>query len=263
MPRTADLVEVRRILETDRKWAAYALADLEPEQTQHCIWLRSNGEQPAIALIYRAFVAPVLLFLGSPECLQALFDEIDEAFGDARDLTLVAPVESFPLLEQRYEIIESKRMRRMTLAPDQATPRPDARATRLKYKHLDAIQRLYSDGKPTREAPDFFTPTMLEHGVYFGAWEGDLLTAVAGTHIVAPTVGVGAIGNVYTRRDRRGHGLAAAVTNAVVMELRNRDLPTVVLNVWSPNSAAIKLYERLGFHHYCDFHEVIARVRDY
>jgi len=99
----------------------------------------------------------------------------------------------------------------------------------------------------------------VEQGIFRGVWEGDALVAVAGTHLVAPSLGVCAIGNVYTRHDRRGRGLSARVTSAAVSDAFLRNLPTVVLNVDQRNAAAIRVYERLGFRRYCDFAEGLAR----
>ena len=55
------------------------------------------------------------------------------------------------------------------------------------------------------------------------------LVAVAGTHLLAPEEGAAAIGNIYTRRDRRGRGLGRAVTSAVLADLAG--IETVGLNV--------------------------------
>ena len=70
---------------------------------------------------------------------------------------------------------------------------------------------------------------------------------------------VGAIGNVYTRPDCRGRGLAAEVTGAVARELQRRGTATIVLNVADSNGVARRVYERLGFVEYCVFHEGLAR----
>jgi len=83
------------------------------------------------------------------------------------------------------------------------------------------------------------------------------LIAAAGTHLFAPEEGAAAIGNVYTRRDRRGRGLSRIVTSAVLHRLRH--LKTVGLNVRNDNAAAIRVYESLGFVKHCDFFEAIAR----
>lgn len=102
---------------------------------------------------------------------------------------------------------------------------------------------------------------MIEDGVFFGIREGEELVAVAGTHLVAPAEGVGAVGNIYTRRDRRGRGLAARATTAVANELLRRNVRTVALNVSKKNATAIRLYERLGFEKYCLFLEGLAELR--
>ncbi len=79
-----------------------------------------------------------------------------------------------------------------------------------------------------------------------------------------PALGVAAVGNVYTRRDRRGRGLAARVTSAVTAHLLRHDPPlsTVALNVNQHNAAALRVYAGLGYERYCGFHEGLARRID-
>jgi predicted GNAT family acetyltransferase len=79
--------------------------------------------------------------------------------------------------------------------------------------------------------------------------------AAAGTHLAVPEEGVAAVGNVYTRRDRRGRGLAGRLTGAVVEALGRMNIPVVALNVSRQNAAAIRVYERLGFAIHCEFVE--------
>jgi hypothetical protein len=68
-----------------------------------------------------------------------------------------------------------------------------------------------------------------------------------------------AIGNVYTRRDRRGLGFGTQVTAAVTAALLRLRLRTVALNVEQNNDTAIRIYERLGFRRYCEYREGVAR----
>ena len=65
-----------------------------------------------------------------------------------------------------------------------------------------------SDGDAAGEAPPFFDAGMLRHGVYYGIREGERLVC-RGRHACAgpEQESVAGIGNVYTRRDRRGRGL--------------------------------------------------------
>jgi ribosomal protein S18 acetylase RimI-like enzyme len=80
--------------------------------------------------------------------------------------------------------------------------------------------------------------------------------AAAGTHLVSRDEGAAALGNIYTRRDRRGRGLGRIVTSAVMRELAS--VETVGLNVRADNGAALSLYESLGFGRHCRFYEAVA-----
>jgi len=88
--------------------------------------------------------------------------------------------------------------------------------------------------------------------------------AAAGTHVLSPTYGITAIGNIYTRPEARGRGLAAAVTGALVAELLASDCRDVIrcrdviLNVARDNDSAQRVYARLGFREHCRHFEGIA-----
>jgi predicted GNAT family acetyltransferase len=131
---------------------------------------------------------------------------------------------------------------------------------RLSVADYPALLRLHADGEPAGEAPDFFSPDMVEQGIFYGIFEGDELAATAGTHLVVPSEGVAAVGSVYTRRDRRGRGLAAQVIGSVTAELL-RQMPSgavIALNVRQDNGPALSVYQRLGYTFYCRFYEGLA-----
>ena len=130
---------------------------------------------------------------------------------------------------------------------------------------MPAIEALYAAGGPF--APDAFSPAQVAEGVFFGLESQALdqmkrgtLIAVAGTHLVAPTMGVAAVGNIYTHPAHRGKGYGQLVTSAVTEELLNRNL-LVVLNVDEGNTAAVHLYEKLGYRVHCPFVEGVGRRR--
>jgi predicted GNAT family acetyltransferase len=104
-----------------------------------------------------------------------------------------------------------------------------------------------------------FAPYQLADGVFYGIEEGGRLVCVAGTHLVAPTEKIGAVGNVFTHPDHRRQGLAAACTSAVCAELLAGEL-TVVLNVGIENAPAMRLYRQLGFEKHCTYYETVAIV---
>jgi predicted GNAT family acetyltransferase len=89
--------------------------------------------------------------------------------------------------------------------------------------------------------------------------EGNLVSA-GGTHIVAPTYGIAAVGNVFTLPPYRGRGYATTCTSAVVRELLGRSLE-VVLNVARSNQRAVRIYERLGFREHGPFVEALGVKR--
>ena len=255
MPRLHDLALIRNILETDRPWAAYALADLEPAHAPFTTWIGAD-DLSAVALVYRAFAVPIVLASSTAVHIEPLLDEIDAELRDAAQFYGVVRPDVLGLLEQRYRILRSKHMFRMALDPAKWVPIGDA--IRLGLGDLAAVQRLHADGDAANETPDFFLPSMLESGAFFGVFEGRDLVASAGTHAIAPSVSVAAIGNVYTRRDRRGQGLGVRVTSAVTNELVKRGMRTIVLNVAKSNRAAIRVYERLGFDVHCDYFEAVV-----
>jgi len=254
MPRSADPATVRQILETDRRWAVYGLADLAPEYSASARWHIAADGRPALLLVYRGFDPPVLFAHGAVADLAPLLLEV----ADVPAFYLSVRLETADLLRASgYEIRDEKRMWRMVVDPVRFVP-PAHSVVRLGPADYDALVSLHRDGDAAGEAPPFFDAGMLRHGVYYGIREGGAIVAAAGTHVLAEQEGVAGIGNVYTRRDRRGRGLGAQVSGAVTAELLWMGLRTVVLNVDESNAAAIRVYERLGFERYCEYREGIA-----
>lgn len=258
MPRIDDLNEVRRRLERERPWAAYALGDLAPAYRERSEWYASAADPEALALIYRTDDWPVLFTLGEAEALRGVLAELPP---EPRFSLSVRP-EHLPAVTERWRVARSNAMWRMLLHPAAPAVPPDARVEPITPGDVEGIQTLFQDGQVAGEEPDFFFPSMLADRTYYGVREGEQWIAAAGTHLVAASEGVGAIGNVYVRRDRRGAGLARAVVGAVVTELRRRGIGTIALNVRQANGAAAGLYERLGFQYHCAFIEGSALLRD-
>jgi RimJ/RimL family protein N-acetyltransferase len=113
---------------------------------------------------------------------------------------------------------------------------------RLSGSDVRAINALYrSDGTAA-----FYTAQNIREAVYFGAYDGKHLVAVAGTHVVSPAEGIAVVGNVFTHTRYRGRGLGALVTSAVTSELLS-NCREVVLSVDRRNTPAVRAYERCGF----------------
>jgi ribosomal protein S18 acetylase RimI-like enzyme len=261
MPLLTDAKAVRAILETDRAWSAYALGDLDPAQLPFCEWRTGAADGTALLLLYRRFDTPVLFTLGAPDVVDRLLDEV----AHERRLYLSIRPDIMPRVKKRYTVRREAPMWRMVLASDRGSstgfePDDPLPAVRLGPEAVPALQALYADGEAADEGPDFFFPEMVDRGAFYGIYDRDTLVAAAGTHLVAPSESVAAVGNVYTRRDCRGRGLALRVTGAVTAELRRSGIRTIALNVAQRNAAAVALYERLGFTRYCPFYEGVAEA---
>jgi GNAT superfamily N-acetyltransferase len=243
-----DAARIRAVLESDRPWAAYALADLSPGFREHCQWFVEEGSPPALVMLYCRVDPPVIFALGTAERLAPSIQEIEPRF-----LILHVRPEALAAIETRYRVVESRPQWRMILEPERFRPVPSGGGSPLGPGDVEAIRTLFADGEPRGEAPDYFDDSMVEQGLFRGLWEGAELVAVAGTHVVAPRESVCAIGNVYVRQDRRGRGRGAVVTSAVAAAALAEGLRTVALNVSQGNLAAIRSYEGLGFRRYCAF----------
>jgi ribosomal protein S18 acetylase RimI-like enzyme len=257
MPTTRDPDEIRAILNTDRRWAVYALGDLAPALFAHSVWARSVDSPPTLVLLYRGFDPPVVFALGDAARVPRLLDEL----GHDGDVFVHVRPDVLEVLRPRYQTDGITAMWRMTLDPTDYRPCATDGAVRLGPSDHGALEQLYGDGTAHGERPHFFLPSMVEEGAFFGLYEGSELVSAGGTHLVVLQEGVAAVGNIYTRRDRRGRGLGARVTSAVVNELLRLRLPTIALNVAQANTPAVRVYERLGFVRHCAYCEGLARRR--
>jgi RimJ/RimL family protein N-acetyltransferase len=244
------LERAARVLERDRIWSAYALADLDPPHAAHAEWLA--GELAAV-LTYGGFEPPVLFAAGEPEEARRLLAEIPPG----RYMFTLMPTHR-ALLEQRVLESHETVMWRMALRPEAFDPSLAQGVEPLTLEDLPDLEALFGTGA---DRPDAFDPVQLADRAFFGIRRGRQLVSVAGTHVVSALRGVAAVGNVFTHPAHRGRGLATRTTAAVVQALiQVSGLRTIVLNVARENAAALRCYERLGFWPFCGYHEGVGRL---
>jgi ribosomal protein S18 acetylase RimI-like enzyme len=256
VPRVTDRELVHAVLNRDRDWAAYALGDLTPGFAEHCEWFVSEPSAETLLLLYRGFDPPILFAMGHAHHLEALVEE-----ANAPQVSLHVRPDAQHALSPAYDVSKTYPMLRMSLRPTNFKPVAQRGIFLVAENDAEAVMALYADGHEQGEGPTFFNATMLRQGTFRGVREDGHLIAIAGTHLYSSELGVAAVGNVYTRRDYRGRGLAARVTSAVVEDAIIRGVTTIVLNVAPANEGARRVYERLGFETYCRFFEGPARRR--
>ncbi len=247
-----DRDEILRFLERDRDYAAYAIGDLEPALFAQSEWAGAEreGRLITLALYFKGLSLPALFLMGEPVGLAAIL-----RFGLRPERALVTCQEPhLPALSAFYHTRPPVSMWRMVLDPGNFRPVHAPYVVPLSPRYTDELADMYARGNA-----DGFSPTQLATGVFYGVLERGRVVAAAGTHLISPTYGLAAVGNVYTEEEFRGRGYGAAVTSAVVAELFQRGIRRVVLNVAQDNTAALHIYEHLGFDRACAFLETIAR----
>ncbi|TKJ29142.1 MAG: hypothetical protein CEE40_09355 [Chloroflexi bacterium B3_Chlor] len=244
--------QIYGFLRHDRLYAAYAIGDLEPVLFRECEWYAAlrDGKMTALCLRFTGLPPDRVFFMGVADDLMPI---LDEALKTKR-AHFALKQDHVSVLGRFYSLRAVEQMFRMVLAPDDFVP-ADGPVVRLGQGHVHRLQELYRWGGDVA-----FAPYQLEQGVFYGVEKGGRLVATAGTHLVSRTYRLGIVGNVFTHPDYRGLGYATLCTSAVVEELLSQSLD-VVLSVEQGNEAAIKLYQRLGFHVYCPFIEALGHRR--
>jgi RimJ/RimL family protein N-acetyltransferase len=239
LDQAAPAADVRAFFERNRIIAAYALADLDPDNVdQSRWWVARRGEEiVAAALLVEVLPFRPCFAMGESQALAELFRS---GMTEARLILATPPNGRLPI-EASYRFERIDVMHRMKVTVDEFLPRATHTITRLTPDELDDVIDLY--GNASRS---YFTPKRLERELYFGVYSGRQLVAAAGTHVRSYGAGIAAVGNVLTRLAFRNRGMATSVTSAVTeaaLEM-HRD---VVLNVRQDNHPAVSVYHRLGY----------------
>lgn len=239
-----DLERILDILQRDPVWGAYALADLEPHFQPYTHWHIRNG---ALILIYSGLTPPVLIAQGETNHLHDLFKGIPEG-----TYTYMLKEQHRVILGDRMQYEHEERMYRMVLETERFSPPKGESLRKLTMEDLEVIEALMG-GQPDK--PDAFQPQQVERGFFYGLFEGDRLISMAGTHILSPTYGTAAIGNIFTHPEHRGKGYATQVHGRVIEELLEIGVDPIVLNVAMDNHPAVQSYKNLGYHIHCVYLE--------
>ena len=239
-----DKSEIRRRLSADREWSFYALADLDDDMFVHCNWW---GYGNGLALVFSALAIRPVFVMGDGEETRELLVNLPVASG-----YLNLKPEQLAAAEGIYQYRERHQMKRMFLGnPVVGTEGAEP----LMLRDAGEIARLYASGDGAGIA---FSPSQLATGFFRGIRREGELIAAAGIHVVSLQEGVAGVGNIFTRADCRGQGLARTMTASVARALQQAGIATIGLNVEHTNSTAIRVYERLGFRTHFHYFEGTA-----
>jgi ribosomal protein S18 acetylase RimI-like enzyme len=232
------------ILEGDRTWSAYALADLDPEHDTFSEWHLTGN---SVLLCYTGLKPPILFAHGEVAQLESLLEKIPSG-----KYQISFPQELLQSLPDRASILHQIPMWRMWFKHRPIAQQTEIEVRRLGVEDVPQIGYLY-EGK--LDAPDGYHPRQLAMGPFVGVWKSETLVATAGIHVFSESRSVAAIGNVYTHPDWRRRGFARACTASLLTILITKGFETIILNVGQKNQAAVALYEKMGFKIHCPFYE--------
>jgi len=234
----------------------YGLADLEDQYwSRSTWWARGDAAVGLIGIPGSDASVVYAVSAADPEGTKSLLADLAAA-GDLPDqFTITGPTGLRAALSPSRQVGWYASHQKMLLVKrtnnDHAS---DPTPRRLGLDHSASIEALRSTDP---DSSGFFYPGLVEIGPYFGVFLGDELVAMAGVHVASRRFDVVAIGNVFTRRDHRGNGLANIVMLRLLEELR-REYSWIGLNVETANLGAIRLYERLGFEWVMNYDEAVV-----
>lgn len=264
-----DDAAIMSVLDHDRAWAAYAICDLDPPYRKHARYIGAyQGDVlEAVVLLYRLDLGPagrpdfaVMVPCGTPSGVRAVLEHMEDV--PATVSVQVRPAD-LTAIETRYRSDDLATMERMVVSAD--ATRGSRTVSGVEIVRLDGHQAgqlvAFYERLPGRRPSAATLLATIEHGIYYGAFDGGQLLAVAGTHAISDRFSIATIGGVFTDPVYRGRGLAQATTGAVVQALAQRGIAEIALNVRADNVPATSAYARLGFREYCRFWEgdVMAR----
>lgn len=241
---TRDKTQLRALLAEDPVAAAYLLGDLVEPFFSQCRWLVAGYRRrlEGAVLLYTGLSVPALLTYGAPDAIEAILDQ----FAPELPSTCYAklPLEHADAVHAHYRSHQVERLWVMGLrAAELISKSPTLDATQLsKSSPLEPILALY-----TEYPGNYFEPSQLECGMYYGAYAAGRLVSIAGTHVLAPAEGIAVLGNITTAASARRSGYASACSARLIRGLAAAGCKTVALQVAADNGGAIACYRSMGF----------------
>ena len=254
--------EVERFCRKNPFLHAYSLGDLDDFFWPHTTWfaLREHGQVRHLALLYSDLTMRMPTLLAYAEQADHRMGELMGALLPVlpRRFHLHATAGALDALTDDYRIQPHGTFHKMGLTDRTRLAEFDgSAAAALSAADTEDLRALYAASYPG----NWFVPRMLETGFYFGIRRGAVLVSVAGVHVYSQRYKVAALGNVTTRPDTRGQGLATTATARLCQELLRAGIECIGLNVNADNRGAARCYEKLGFQRVAEYGEYTVQAR--
>lgn len=232
----------------------YGIADVV-QLWQRSTWWRDGPAVVGVMDLPGSDVPVLYSVSASPEATLDLVERIGAALPP--EIMATGPEGLAARLGAGYEAAFVTPYVKMHLSRPKDLPPAGTDVVTLAARDLDALETLFATDPL---AGDFFHPGLLGTGFYLGVWAGEALAAAGGIHVLAEEHGVAAIGNVTTHPSRRRTGVARRLVATLCHRLRQR-VATIGLNCRQDNTAALGLYETLGFATILPYEETRLRRR--
>lgn len=236
----------------------YMIGDLDDFFWPYTQWygLQVDGELCEVALVYAGTSLPVLLALSenpsrTGELLCGMLHLLPRRLYAHLSPGVLEALQDSYTAESHGEYLKMALVDQRRLAQNKSE-----QIVRLTSTDLEEIQAFYQAAYPN----SWFDPRMLQTGHYFGVRQQGILASVAGVHVYSPSYGVAAIGNVATRPELRGQGLARVTLSKLIYSLL-KQTPLIGLNVHAHNQSAIACYRSLGFESVAAYEEYMLELR--
>lgn len=266
MERIRDPVEIEAFLRRDARAHVYALADLDEFFRPVTTWYgaRQGGELCALALVLRGLSLTILYAVcpSAHEATRQLLAELEPELPGRLFVNLGTGLES--AFGERWRWVGHAECWKLALGDPDALARADPGGVEpFGPERRAELERFYREDayRPEERGGRFLEPYMLERWPHCGIFEDGRLVCAAGTHVLSDEQGVAALGNIATRPDRRGRGLARAATAFIAQKLAAR-VCHLGMNVATDNEPALRCYTSLGFRPVLRYVEALLERRD-